>query len=958
MSDAIKAAVVGAFLGGIVVLSMGAGAPFITGFQALGLAGAPAFIAFSATMAFVTTGLQIMMAPSIPSATNQNFGTKVSSRSANAPRKIIYGECRVGGTITHIETTGTTNDVLHLFIAVAGHTINSLEKVIVNDTTLTLGSDTSASTINSTTVNTVTHNNFTNTENEQNFGSGRLIRFTFNDGSQTSVNAFAQAQLGTTSVPNTHVFKDVAYVYMQCVYDPEFLSAVPNVSFVVKGKNVFDPRTGAIANSDAQRSNPALIIRDFISDTTYGLKATSDEINDTTSAGGFASAANTCDQTVTLADNSTTETRYTANGFADMSGNGEDILGALLSSMAGSLTYANGKFNVFAGANQSPSLTITDDDVLADPSITTKTATGEIFNTVKSAFVDASNSFIVADAPVLQSSTFLTQDTPSGETSANFVKTMELKLPFTTTHTMAERLQKIALLHNRQTTSISLTVPLKFMQLQAKDYVRVTNERMSFSSKLFEVLTVSFTILQTDDNQILACKLDLKEIESAVYDFATNEYSTPIAQGSVINTGDNSVPAPSSANRSQTATIEGTTTKINITVTWTNSTEIGIQGTEVQYKLSGDSNYSSLLIGKSQTVAVIPNVTVGQTYNIRLRHFTFDNVYSSVVALSDLTITAVTTAPSAPSSVSVASDNPLLIGLSWTNPNNSDLRAVKIYRKTSNNTPTDDTDLVETIYGEPNAKSLFFFGKHDGLSAGTVYHFWLRAINHSGVHSAFTTSVNGSFKNIVAGDVDTTFSDTIAFKSNLTDGATVISGSNIQTGTLNASNVSVTNLSAANISTGTLNAARIGDTTISTAKIIDANITTLKIANQAVSVPATVQTSASTATTQTNSHTFSVSSDDVSGGNTIQLVGWLTFFSVHLDTGGSHIDIKVNGTQVATFYQNSSGGVTPLINICASWSQSVTSAGSYTLQFDCRANFNRSSQSTSGSIGTYFFAKR
>ena len=179
---------------------------------------------------------------------------------------------------------------------------------------------------------------------------------------------------------------------------------------------------------------------------------------------------------------------------------------------------------------------------------------------------------------------------------------------------------------------------------------------------------------------------------------------------------------------------------------------------------------------------------------------------------------------------------------------------------------------------------MFFFGKHDGISAGTTYFFWVRAVNHSGVNSAFSSSVSGSFKNIVSGDVDTTFSNTIAFKSNLTDGATVISGSNIQTGTLNASNVSVTNLSAANISTGTLNAARIGDTTISTAKIIDANITTLKIANQAVSVPATVQTSASTATTQTNSHTFTVSSDDVSGGNTIQLVGWLTFFSCLLYT--------------------------------------------------------------------------
>tara|TARA_R100001591_G_scaffold96019_2_gene101824 strand:- start:9917 stop:12907 length:2991 start_codon:yes stop_codon:yes gene_type:complete len=823
MADAVKAALVAAAIAGIIVATGGAAPAFFgsTAIFGLGAGTAASFVAFTATMAFVTTGLQTMMAPSIPSATNQNFGTKVASRSANAPRQIVYGQCRVGGTITHIETTGTTNDVLHLFIAVAGHTINSLEKVIINETVLTLGSDTSASTINGTTVNTVTHSNFTNTENEQNFGSGRLIRFTFNDGSQTTKNAFAQAQLGTTSVPNTHVFKDVAYVYMQCVYDPEVLPNVPNLSFVVKGKNVFDPRTNAVANSDLQRSNPALIIRDFLTDTTYGLKAVSDEINDTTSAGGFAAAANTCDQDVTLADGSTTETRYTANGFTDMSADGQDVLGGLLSSMAGSLTYANGKFNVFAGANQSPSLTITDDDVLQAPSITTKTATGEIFNTVKASFVDEENKFVVADAPVFQSSTFLTQDTPSGETSANFVKTMELKLPFTTTHTAAQRLGKIALLHNRQTTSIQLVVPLKFLRLQTKDYVRVTNERMGFDSKLFEVLTVSFTSITQDDIQILACQLDLKEIESAVYDFATNEYSTPIQQGTVVNTGDNSVPTPSSASASQSATVEGTTTKINISVTWTNSTEIGIQGTEVQYKLSGDSNYSSLLVGKSQSVATIPNVTVGQTYNIRLRHFTYDNVYSSVVALSDLTITAVTAIPATPTNLAVASDNPLLIGVSWTNPSNTDLRAVKVYRKTVDNTPTSDSDgLVETIYGEPGQKSLFFFGKQDGLSAGTTYFFWLRAVNHSGVNSAFTSSVSGSFKNIVAGDVDTTFSNTIAFKSNLTDGATVISGSNIQTGTLNAdrigtgtlngSNVTVTNLNASNITGGTLSVNRIG----------------------------------------------------------------------------------------------------------------------------------------------------
>ena len=40
-------------------------------------------------------------------AVGENFGSKVSTRTATAPRQIIYGKARVGGTITHIETSGT-----------------------------------------------------------------------------------------------------------------------------------------------------------------------------------------------------------------------------------------------------------------------------------------------------------------------------------------------------------------------------------------------------------------------------------------------------------------------------------------------------------------------------------------------------------------------------------------------------------------------------------------------------------------------------------------------------------------------------------------------------------------------------------------------------------------------------------------------------------------------------------
>ena len=95
------------------------------------------------------------------SATGGNFGSKLSTRAPTEPRQIIYGKTRVGGTITHISTTGTDNHLLHMVFVIAGHEVNSLEAVILNDETLT----TSSSTISGSTVFTATNSKFTNTEN-------------------------------------------------------------------------------------------------------------------------------------------------------------------------------------------------------------------------------------------------------------------------------------------------------------------------------------------------------------------------------------------------------------------------------------------------------------------------------------------------------------------------------------------------------------------------------------------------------------------------------------------------------------------------------------------------------------------------------------------------------------------------------------------------------------------------
>ena len=81
------------------------------------------------------------------------------------------------------------------------------------------------------------------------------------------------------SMGTTDKFLGCAFVYIQMVFDAEkFGGGMPAISFEVKGKNVYDPRTSANATTDLQRSNPALIIRDFLTDTQYGLKAKASEI--------------------------------------------------------------------------------------------------------------------------------------------------------------------------------------------------------------------------------------------------------------------------------------------------------------------------------------------------------------------------------------------------------------------------------------------------------------------------------------------------------------------------------------------------------------------------------------------------------------------------------------------------------------------------------------------------------
>ena len=122
MAKQIKQAVVAAL---VIFVAVTTG-NFLFGFNVA--VGSTVFMTFATTLIGGVIG---KMTSKGLDASAGNFGTKFATREAIAPRQLIYGQARVGGTIVHMETSGTDNFLLHMVVAIAGHEIEELTNFLV-----------------------------------------------------------------------------------------------------------------------------------------------------------------------------------------------------------------------------------------------------------------------------------------------------------------------------------------------------------------------------------------------------------------------------------------------------------------------------------------------------------------------------------------------------------------------------------------------------------------------------------------------------------------------------------------------------------------------------------------------------------------------------------------------------------------------------------------------------------
>ena len=220
----------------------------------------------------------------------------------------------------------------------------------------------------------------------------------------------------------------------------------------------------------------------------------------------------------------------------------------------------------------------------------------------------------------------------------------DINFPFTTSSKTCQRLAKIQLQKARQQITVTATFDLTAFQLEVGDTVRITNSRMGFSAKEFEVTSWAFNT-QNDDEGVpgLVVACELRETASAVYDFSTSDYSSITTGATSTLTSARQVSAPTAITLTdELVQYNDGTVIVKLVINLTAPADQFTQMFEVEVKQDTDSNGDALspadefkLIGRGKrTKYEFLNVIDNATYSVRARGVNIFGVVSSTLTAS------------------------------------------------------------------------------------------------------------------------------------------------------------------------------------------------------------------------------------------------------------------------------------------------------------------------------------
>lgn len=469
----------------------------------------------------------------------------VMTSTYDGVRSRCYGRVRNVDGVVFKATRGDKNQYYTLVVALAGHEIDGVEKIYFNDIALTLDASgkvltepygyttkvaesRSVSGVSSFDVGSDAILSSVQVWGEAGYRSyripftvsGTVIAWTDTaktikwqrsvQQSKATVRVFngspGQDLSGELSsrfpglINSSHKFSGLACLLVDLEYDDNaFTSGVPQITAVLRGAKVYDPRTGVTAWSQ----NPALCQRDWAL-YAHGGGCSPSEVDDAS----FIAAANACDVSQTYMDSngvSSTVALYRCDYVCKLDVSPETHLAEMVEAMAGKWGWAGGKIRVRAGAYSAPVASLDDswlNESAGSRQIVPEYGMASMVNSYRITIADQKQNWAQTQLPPLTPSAYVTED--GGELSS------EIEMGAVSFAPQALNVAGIMLRDLRQGLTVKWPCNLKAWPLELFDVVSVTSARYGWSGKLFEVIGWERTLLS-------GILLTLKETGSSIY---------------------------------------------------------------------------------------------------------------------------------------------------------------------------------------------------------------------------------------------------------------------------------------------------------------------------------------------------------------------------------------------------------------------------------------------------------
>ena len=526
---------------------------------------------------------------------------------------------------------------------------------------------------------------------------------------------------------------------------------MPRVAFKVRGVKVRN-NAGAVAFT----SNPAWILRDYLTNTVYGV-GLDDSLIDLAS---FNYAAGICDQLDTslpFSDPNASIKRHECNLILDSTKPVMSNVKLILKTCAGQLLWVSGKYKMQIDdalpPQGGPALYFDSTNMIGGLSIVGESKQNKA-NQVTAVFIDPDKDWkseTVSWPDKINDASTYTQFLTTEDAGVELKH--KIKLSGVTNFNQARFLSQQACLRSRNNLKVSFSATSEALNLIPSDVIAVTHDTPGWTAKKFIVRSLT---LNTNGTVKLACS----EYQASTY--TRNQALAPPIVPDTNLPDPTSVTVPSSLAFTESVyeSIASGGKKVRVTLTWTDNTDYFNSGYDFQFKKSADSSWTDG--GTTVSTSGVLNDFEKGTFDFRVRAKNSVGSVSSWVTITSQVISGVIPIP--PDVVNF--DVNILNGsanLTWDLPNDADVAAggyLEIRNLQEGSTSWDDAvflgqanpnstnillPLVEGNYvakwitSDGNSQSVTFAEK--GL--GTVY--WTNTIATFNEHPAWNGTMTGLY---------------------------------------------------------------------------------------------------------------------------------------------------------------------------------------------------------------------